>query len=86
MLHIVWELVVGREPHEEEDQLNIAIKIRDQGFVPAIPDTCDPALRHVMEMCWKMSPNDRPVRNENSLSSRSNAILTLILLEYGRGR
>ncbi len=58
----VHELVTGKEPHEDADQLEIALKIRDKGETPQIPADCDPALKECMEMCWKFNPNDRPVR------------------------
>jgi hypothetical protein len=58
---LVYEIVSGKEPHEDEDQFEIALKIRDQGYTPTIPDDCDPTLREVMEMCWKISPAERPV-------------------------
>jgi hypothetical protein len=57
----VWELVAGKEPHEDEDQLYVAVKIRDEAYHPAIPENCDPTLRRVMKKCWKMNPDERPV-------------------------
>ncbi len=54
-------MVAGKEPHTEEDQLYIAVKIRDEGFTPEIPENCDPTLREVMQMCWQTNPEDRPV-------------------------
>jgi hypothetical protein len=61
---MLYEIVSGKEPHEDEDQFEIALKIRDQGYTPTIPDDCDPTLREVMEMCWKKSPADRPTMEE----------------------
>jgi hypothetical protein len=58
---VVWEIVTGREPHDNEDQLLIGARIRDEGFHPVIPEDCEPALRRVMEMCWHKNPEDRPV-------------------------
>ncbi len=58
---VVWEIVTGKEPHAEEDQLFVGVKIRDEAFHPVIPDGCDPVLRAVMEMCWQRDPADRPV-------------------------
>jgi predicted Ser/Thr protein kinase len=57
---LVWEIVTGREPHDNEDQLLIGARIRDEGFHPVIPEDCEPALRRVMEMCWHKNPEDRP--------------------------
>jgi serine/threonine protein kinase len=57
---LVWEIVTGREPHDNEDQLLIGARIRDEGFHPVIPADCEPALRRVMEMCWHKNPQDRP--------------------------
>ncbi len=54
-------MVAGKEPHAEEDQLYVGVKIRDEGFTPEIPENCDPTLREVMQMCWQKNPEDRPV-------------------------
>ncbi len=58
---ILFEIVAHEEPHVHEDLISVAIKIRDEGYVPNIPNDCPPALRQVMQMCWKMDPNERPV-------------------------
>ncbi len=55
------EIVNGHEPYEGENQLDVAMKIRDQGCTPSIPDDCDPVLAELMQMCWKVNPDDRPV-------------------------
>jgi predicted Ser/Thr protein kinase len=61
---LVWEIAAGSEPHMEEDQLVVIVKIRDSGFTPAIPPNCDPALKEVMEMCWQLDPNNRPTMED----------------------
>jgi serine/threonine protein kinase len=58
---VVSEIVNGHEPHEGENQLNVAMQIRDEGYTPPIPDDCDPVLRELMQMCWRVNPDDRPV-------------------------
>lgn len=45
----------------DEDQLSIAVRIRDSAVTPVIPENCDPVLKEVMEMCWRPNPSDRPV-------------------------
>jgi predicted Ser/Thr protein kinase len=61
---LVYEIVSGMEPHANEDQLMVGVKIRDEAFTPAIPDDCDPTLREVMQMCWQKNPEDRPTMEE----------------------
>lgn len=56
------EIVNGYEPHAGENQIDVAMKIRDQGYTPSIVDDCDPVLKELMQMCWKFTPDDRPVR------------------------
>lgn len=57
----VSEIVNGHEPHIGENQIDVAMKIRDQGYIPSLPDDCDPVLKELMQMCWKYNPDDRPV-------------------------
>jgi hypothetical protein len=47
----------------DENQLNIAVKIRDEAVTPTIPNDTDPLLVEVIKMCLKANPNDRPVRS-----------------------
>lgn len=75
---IVWEIAAGSEPHMEEDQLVVIVKIRDSGFTPAIPPNCDPALKEVMEMCWQLDPNNRPVSSLHKVWFGSNTNYWLI--------
>lgn len=77
-------MVTGKEPHEDADQLEIALKIRDKGVTPEIPEDCDPVLRECMEMCWKFNPSDRPV------SFTANRLILVLInnfisTEYRRG-
>eukprot|EP00029_Vermamoeba_vermiformis_P000232 TRINITY_DN10259_c0_g1_i1.p1 TRINITY_DN10259_c0_g1~~TRINITY_DN10259_c0_g1_i1.p1 ORF type:complete len:299 (+),score=58.89 TRINITY_DN10259_c0_g1_i1:158-1054(+) len=57
---LLYEIVARQEPHSNEDLLNVGVKIRDEGYTPVIPETCPPVLREVMQMCWKLDPNQRP--------------------------
>jgi hypothetical protein len=72
------------EPHANEDQLMVGVKIRDEAFTPAIPDDCDPTLREVMQMCWQKNPEDRPVCLLSYCYSRCIVLLTFVLTDYGR--
>jgi hypothetical protein len=57
---ILYELVARTEPHHEEDMIDIAVKIRDTGFHPTIPENCPLMLKELMDMCWQMDPSMRP--------------------------
>ena len=82
ILFLVWEIVTGLEPHEDEDQLLIGARIRDEGYHPQIPNECDPALQRVMEMCWQKDPNARPVSLLKSLLMPSKRYLYRIHGRY----
>ncbi len=58
---LLYEIVARKEPHETEEVIDVAIKIRDEAYTPTIPESCPKVLREVMLMCWKMDPNERPV-------------------------
>ncbi len=64
---VLYEMVARQEPHIGEDMFNVAIKIRDAGHTPPIPDDCPPVLKEIMEMCWKVNPEARPVSVRNIL-------------------
>jgi len=61
---VLYEIVARKSPHLGEDQLGIGLKIRDEGYTPIIPEDCPPALKEIMEMCWKKNPEERPLINE----------------------
>lgn len=56
------EIVARKEPHGDEDLINVAVKIRDQGYTPSIPENCPRLLKDIMQMSWKVDPTERPVR------------------------
>lgn len=58
---LVNEIVSRQEPHVNEDQLNIAVRIRDQAATPEIPSDGDPVLVEVIHKCLKADSKDRPV-------------------------
>jgi len=39
------------------------VKRSDEGLTPVIPNDCPQKLRELMQMCWKMQPEQRPVSN-----------------------
>jgi hypothetical protein len=56
----VYEIVAQREPHKDQDLFEVGSRIRDEGLTPTIPTDCPPKLRELMQMCWKMQPEQRP--------------------------
>lgn len=77
----VWEIVAGSEPHENEDNLFIGVKIRDEGFAPEIPEDCDTTLREAMLTYRKMDPKERPVRKVYPLGCTT---LLIVLIRVWR--
>jgi serine/threonine protein kinase len=57
---VVYEIVARHEPHFDEDPMSIGFRIRDEGLVPTIPETCDPFIRDLMLACWHPEPAKRP--------------------------
>jgi tRNA A-37 threonylcarbamoyl transferase component Bud32 len=57
---LVYEVVARCEPHVDKDPNEAAARIRDEGLTPTIPGNCPPKLRELMQMCWKMQPEQRP--------------------------
>jgi mitogen-activated protein kinase kinase kinase 13 len=57
---VVYEIVAQREPHKGKSLLDVAMRIRDLGLTPTIPNDCPEKLRQLMQMCWNMDPQQRP--------------------------
>jgi hypothetical protein len=57
---LVYEIVARREPHVDIQPNEIIVFVRDKGLTPTIPTNCPPKLRELMQMCWKMQPEQRP--------------------------
>lgn len=58
---LLYEIVARQEPHVDDDLLTVGVKVRDEGYTPAIPENCPAVLRDIMQMCWKRDPQQRPV-------------------------
>jgi predicted Ser/Thr protein kinase len=61
---VVSEIVTGKDPHLEEDQIDVAVRIRDEGYTPQIPSGVDSVLLDLMKMCWKFDPEARPTMQQ----------------------
>ena len=57
---VLTEIITQAEPHVSEDPLEIDAKIRDQGFIPALPNQMHPLLSQLVSMCLKMNADERP--------------------------
>jgi tRNA A-37 threonylcarbamoyl transferase component Bud32 len=57
---VLYEIVARQEPHASDDLFNVGLKIRDEGYTPEVPKTCPPVLHQIMQMCWKVDPEQRP--------------------------
>jgi hypothetical protein len=61
---IMYEIISRQEPHVAGDPLEIAVKIRDQGATPGIPDECPEPLATIMQRCWTKEAQQRPTFQE----------------------
>jgi hypothetical protein len=57
---VIYEIVAQCEPHKDQNLFEVVTRIRDEGLTPTIPTNCPPKLRELMQMCWKMQPEQRP--------------------------
>jgi len=57
---VVYEIVAQCEPHKDQDLFQIGVRIRDEGLTPKIPSNCPQKLHELMQMCWKLQPEQRP--------------------------
>jgi len=57
---LVYEIAARCEPHVDMDPNEAAVLIREKGLTPAIPSNCPQKLCELMQMCWKIEPEQRP--------------------------
>lgn len=57
---VVWEILTRKKPHEDLDIMDAAYKIKNEGLHPEIPENVIPELKHLMEQCWQIIPDNRP--------------------------
>jgi len=59
---LVYEITSGTPPHNEgfADKLQLALKIRDEGLHPSIPDNAPELLKEVMKACFRFEAGKRP--------------------------
>jgi serine/threonine protein kinase len=64
----VYECVTGEEPYQNIDLLEVAVRVRDEGFnvLQTLPKDyeCEDWLMGVMKLCFYMDPNERPTFKE----------------------
>jgi len=57
---VVWEIVAQCEPHININPIDVGVLIRDYHLTPQIPSGCPWLLQQLMQMCWKIQPEERP--------------------------
>lgn len=59
---ICWECLTGQEPYTGMDLMQLAVKIRDEGYTleEFIPAWCPEYIKSLMKWCWSKKPTDRP--------------------------
>jgi len=58
---LLAEMLKGTSPFDHPtDLLPIAVKIRDEGLTPPLPEDAEPLLKSVAQACWKYDPAQRP--------------------------
>ena len=56
---LVYEVLAAKIPHEEEDMITIAVKIRDFGITPELPIETPDWLMSLCKRCWQYRAEDR---------------------------
>jgi serine/threonine protein kinase len=67
------EVISGETVHRSLDLLQAALRIRDEGYTPKIPDQMPKWLAKLCKRCWSMKPSLRPTMHEIVQLFRENA-------------
>ncbi|XP_010913370.1 uncharacterized protein [Elaeis guineensis] len=70
---VMWELLTGEEPYADLHHGAILGGIVSNTLRPAVPDSCDPDWRSLMEQCWSAEASERPSFAEIASRLRSMA-------------
>eukprot|EP00257_Ricinus_communis_P018678 XP_015577461.1 uncharacterized protein LOC8262865 [Ricinus communis] len=57
---VLWELLTGEEPYADLHYGAIIGGIVSNTLRPAVPESCDPEWKSLMERCWSSEPSERP--------------------------
>ncbi|GFS35757.1 kinase superfamily with octicosapeptide/Phox/Bem1p domain-containing protein [Actinidia rufa] len=57
---VLWELLTGEEPYADLHYGAIIGGIVSNTLRPAVPESCSPEWRSLMENCWSSEPSERP--------------------------
>ncbi|KAL5839887.1 hypothetical protein ACOSQ4_012495 [Xanthoceras sorbifolium] len=70
---VLWELLTGEEPYADLHYGAIIGGIVSNTLRPAVPESCDPDWKSLMERCWSADPPERPSFTEIANELRSMA-------------
>ncbi|XVF34490.1 hypothetical protein REPUB_Repub18cG0063100 [Reevesia pubescens] len=70
---VMWELLTGEEPYADLHYGAIIGGIVSNTLRPAVPESCDPEWRSLMERCWSSETSERPNFTEIANELRSMA-------------
>jgi serine/threonine protein kinase len=56
----MWEIMYGKEPYENEDAIDVAMKVCMQQHRPEFAYDLPPGLKSLIEQCWHTNPKQRP--------------------------
>ncbi|OVA12898.1 Phox/Bem1p [Macleaya cordata] len=70
---VMWELLTREEPYADLHYGAIIGGIVSNTLRPAVPESCDPEWRSLMERCWSSEPSERPSFTEIANQLRSMA-------------
>jgi macrophage colony-stimulating factor 1 receptor len=56
----LYEIVAKHEPFSGEDLMDVAVKVRDTGANPGLPEATPHWMRGIMQSCWQVDPTERP--------------------------
>jgi len=57
---VVWEIHARRLPHDKFSDIEIGVKIMNDGVSPEIPPDTPDVFQDLMLSCWQFNPCDRP--------------------------
>lgn len=70
---VMWEILTGEDPYDGMHYGGVIGGILSNTLRPAVPASCHPEWRKLMEQCWSTEPERRPSFTE--VASRLHAIL-----------